>query len=94
MRIVRAENLKPGMIVSDTCILYEGIFCIMEFVSFGENNSTGFRYVCGHNNYYVSDDGLIHFGNQYIPTWNVLNEKEVNKWMKDYKTGTGNAVEG
>lgn len=94
MKIVRAEDLKPGMIVSDISSLDKNRSCIMEFVSFGKEDTIGFRYVGGFNGYYRDDDyGLIYFGSKYITTWNVLNKKEVNKWMKDYKTGTGNAVE-
>ena len=93
MRIIRAEDLKPGMIVSDIPKL-DKRSCIMEFVSFGEEDVIRFRYVGGSNCYCRDDDGLIYFGSKHITTWNVLNKKEVKKWMKDYKTGTGNAVEG
>ena len=94
MRIIRTDNLKPGMIVSDIPNLDKKMSCIMEFVSFGKEDTIGFRYVGGFNGYYRDDDdGLIYFGSKYITTWNVLNKKEVNKWMKDYKTGTGNAAE-
>lgn len=81
MRVIRTENLKPGMIVSDIPNLDKKMSC-------------GSRYVGGFNGYYRDDDdGLIYFGSKYITTWSVLNKKEVKKWMKDYKTGTGNAVE-
>lgn len=93
MRIVRAENLKPGMIVSDISDLDKERSCIMEFVSFGKEDTIRFRYVGGPNCYYIDNDGLIYFGSKYVDTWNVLNKKEVKKWMKDYKTGTGNAAE-
>lgn len=76
MRIVRVEDLKPGMIVSDIPNLDKKMSCIMEFVSFGEEDAIRFRYVGGPNCYYRDDDdGLIYFGSKHITTWNVLNKK-------------------
>lgn len=89
MKTLRAEELKPGMIVADTPT-FSMMTTVMEFVDFTKEKVI-FKYLGGYNCYYRDDDGLICFG--VLEKWYVLNKKEIKEWTKGCKTGTGNAAE-
>ena len=91
MKILKSEELKPGMIVADTSRLC-AITTVMELVGFTEERALSFKYLYGKNDYYIDDDGFIYFTSNHL--WGSINKEELKQWMKDYKIGTENAVEG
>lgn len=91
MKILKSEELKPGMIVADSLRLC-AITTVMEFVGFTGEREFCFKYLYGNDSYFKNDDGLIYFTSNHL--WGSINKKELKQWMKDYGYGMENAVEG
>lgn len=91
MKILKSEELKPGMIVVDSLRLC-AITTVMEFVGFTGERELCFKYLYGNDSYFKDDNGLIYFTPNHL--WGSINKKELKQWMKDYRIGTGNDAEG